>query len=80
MGYERHQARNLALRFRQHTIDLLEEMAPHLGDQGKLIAVSKKGRQQLEQQWAKEREEAQARHRRTGWHGDSQHPDEPAKP
>lgn len=70
LGMERHQARNLALRFRRHTIDLLEEMTPHLGDQNKLIAMSKKGRQQLEQQWAKEREEAKGRHRRTGWHGD----------
>jgi glutathione-regulated potassium-efflux system ancillary protein KefC len=70
LGMERHQARNLALRFRRHTIDLLEEMTPHLGDQNKLIAMSKKGRQQLEQQWAKEREEAKGRHQRTGWHGD----------
>ena len=77
MGLERHQARNLALRFRRHTIELLEEMAPHLGDQNKLIAVSKKGRQQLEQQWAKERAEAHARHKGTGWHADTVHP-EPA--
>ena len=81
LGMERHQARNLALRFRRHTIDLLEEMTPHLGDQNKLIAMSKKGRQQLEQQWAKEREEAKGRHRRTGWHGDlGQQPDDTAKP
>jgi len=70
LGMERHQARNLALRFRRHTIDLLEEMSPHLGDQNKLIAMAKQGRQQLEQQWAKEREEAKKRHQRTGWHGD----------
>lgn len=75
MGFERHQARNLALRFRRHTIDMLEEMTPHLGDQNKLIAVSKKGRQQLEQQWAKERAEAATRHKHTGWHTDSPHPE-----
>ncbi|MET0351691.1 MAG: glutathione-regulated potassium-efflux system protein KefC [Rhizobacter sp.] len=81
LGMERHQARNLALRFRRHTIDLLEEMTPHLGDQTKLIALSKKGRQQLEQQWAKEREEAKGRHQRTGWHGDlGQQPDDATKP
>lgn len=70
LGMERHQARNLALRFRRHTIDLLDEMSPHLGDQNKLIAMAKQGRQQLEQQWAKEREEAKKRHQRTGWHGE----------
>ena len=77
MGLERHQARNLALRFRRHTIDLLEEMAPHLGDQNKLIAVSKQGRQQLEQQWARERAEARTRYRRTEWHSNSAHRESP---
>ena len=67
LGWERHQARNLALRFRRHSIELLEEMALHRTDEAKLIAVAKQGRQQLEQLWAKEREEAQARKQRTGW-------------
>ena len=42
-------------RFRQHTIDLIEQMLPHQGDERKLIAVAKQGRQQLEQMWAQER-------------------------
>ena len=67
MGWERHQARNLALRFRRHTIDLIEEMAPHRADEGKVMALAKQGRQQLEQQWAKERDEGIARRRRLGW-------------
>jgi glutathione-regulated potassium-efflux system ancillary protein KefC len=67
LGWERHQARNLALRFRRHSIDLLEEMGLHRKDEAKLIAVAKQGRQQLEQLWAKEREDAQARKQRTGW-------------
>ncbi|MBX3619280.1 MAG: glutathione-regulated potassium-efflux system protein KefC [Rhizobacter sp.] len=67
LGWERHQARNLALRFRKHSIELLEEMALHQKDEAQLIAVAKQGRQQLEQLWAKEREEAQTRLQRAGW-------------
>ena len=76
LGWERHQARNLALRFRKHSIELLEEMALHRQDEAQLIAVAKQGRQQLEQLWAKEREEAQARRRRTGWSAEPTSPPE----
>lgn len=66
LGWQPHQARNLALRFRKHSIELLEEMRLHQENEDQLIAVAKQGRQQLEQLWAKEREEAQARKLRTG--------------
>ena len=55
MGLRPHQARTLALRFRAHTIEQLELMRPHSGDEQKLIALSKQGRQQLEQLFAQER-------------------------
>jgi glutathione-regulated potassium-efflux system ancillary protein KefC len=67
LGFEPHQARTLALRFRQHSIELLEQMLPHQGDEAKLIAVSKQGRQQLEDMFAQEREEARRRVARPGW-------------
>jgi glutathione-regulated potassium-efflux system ancillary protein KefC len=70
MGWERHAARTLALRFRAHTIDMIEQMAPHLQDEQKLISVVKKGRQQLEDQWARERAqtaETLRRIRSGGW-------------
>ena len=70
LGWQPHAARNQALRFRQHTIDLLEQMAPHLGDEQKLIAVSKQGRQQLETMWAQERDQQAERRNRQGWHAD----------
>ena len=53
-----HQARTLALRFRRHNIDQLEQTLPHWTDQAKLIASAKQGRQQLEQLFAQEREAA----------------------
>ncbi len=55
LGWEAHQARNLALRFRKHTVAQLDAMAPHWKDEAKLIAASKEGRQQLESLFAQER-------------------------
>jgi glutathione-regulated potassium-efflux system ancillary protein KefC len=68
MGWQRHTARNQALRFRQHSIELMERMAPHFGDEKKLIALSKQGREQLEAQWAAQRQQQSERQARAGWH------------
>jgi glutathione-regulated potassium-efflux system ancillary protein KefC len=68
LGFEPHTARNQALRFRRHSIELMERMAPHFGDESKLIAIAKQGRQQLETLWASERDERRARLAREGWH------------
>ncbi len=67
LGWERHQARNLALRFRRHNVAQVTKMAPHRKDEAKLIAAAKQGRQQLEEQFAQEREEAVKRQARAGW-------------
>jgi glutathione-regulated potassium-efflux system ancillary protein KefC len=69
LGMQRHTARNQAMRFRRHTIELIEEMAPHYGDEKRLIAMARQGRQQLEEMWASEREQAAeaARQRAAGW-------------
>jgi glutathione-regulated potassium-efflux system ancillary protein KefC len=80
MGWERHAARQQALRFRKHTIELLEQMAPHQGDEKKLISLARQGRQQLEEMWARERE--QRRHelarRGEGWAAPRAADDEPS--
>jgi glutathione-regulated potassium-efflux system ancillary protein KefC len=68
MGWEPHAARTQAMRFRQHTIDLMREMAPHRGDEVKLIALAQQGRQQLEELWSRERAEQRERQARAGWH------------
>jgi glutathione-regulated potassium-efflux system ancillary protein KefC len=67
LGWHPHAARQQALRFRKHNVALVEQMAPHLGDQQKLIALAKAGRQQLETLWAREREDAAAQRHRHGW-------------
>jgi glutathione-regulated potassium-efflux system ancillary protein KefC len=72
LGWEPHQARNLALRFRRHNVAQLQAMAPHRQDEAKLIAAAKQGRQQLEELFALEREQAQLRQARSGWAGSAE--------
>jgi len=67
LGWQPHQARNLALRFQRHNVDQLERMAPHWQDQARLIAAAGQGRQQLEELFAQERQEAAERRARGGW-------------
>jgi glutathione-regulated potassium-efflux system ancillary protein KefC len=74
MGWPPHAARTQALRFRRHNLELLEQMAPHFGDEQRLIAIARAGREQLEAQWAEERRQLAERKGREGWHGG----DEPA--
>ncbi len=67
LGWERHAARNLALRFRRHTIEQLELMAPHRQDEARLIAAVKQGRQQLESLFAQERQTRAKKLHHAGW-------------
>jgi glutathione-regulated potassium-efflux system ancillary protein KefC len=69
VGFEPHQARTLALKFRRHSIAQLHRMAPHYGsDQDKLIALAKLGRQQLEELFAQERARQAEQPGGAGWH------------
>jgi glutathione-regulated potassium-efflux system ancillary protein KefC len=66
MGFEPHEARNSALRFRKHNIAQVEKLFPHHRDEAQLIAMTKQGRQQLEEQFAQERLMAE-KYRGRGW-------------
>ena len=44
-----------AERFRAHSIELIEQMAPHWSDESRLVAIAKQGRQQFETLWTQER-------------------------
>ena len=74
LGWQPHQARNLALRFRRHNVDQLRQIAPHRKDEARLIAVAKQGRQQLEQLFALERQQAAERQARAGWSDNAEPP------
>ena len=84
LGQTPHEARQHAMRFRRHNLELFEQMYPHHKDRNKLIAVVKQGREQLEAQMAQERAERDARLARAGgrvpgWDADDA-PVNPAKP
>lgn len=63
LGFGAHEAREHAMRFRRHNLELFEKMYPHHQDRAKLIAVVKQGRRQLEEQMARERAEREERRR-----------------
>ena len=79
MGFQPHEARTLAMRFRRHTIEQLEQQLPHHRDETRLIAIAKAGRQQLESLFAQEREVAGRRRSSAGWQP-SDDPPGPAGP
>jgi glutathione-regulated potassium-efflux system ancillary protein KefC len=64
LGLAPHEARRRAMRFRRHNLELFEKMYLHHRDRARMIAVVKEGRQQFEEQMARERAEAQERRRR----------------
>jgi glutathione-regulated potassium-efflux system ancillary protein KefC len=69
MGFQRHQARTLAMLFRRHSIEQIEAAAPHFGDESKLISMAQAGRAQLEQMFALERQgRGGSEQTREGWH------------
>ena len=67
LGWEPHHARTLSLRFRRHNVSQVLAMAPHWKDEARLLTAAKQGRQQLEEQFAKEREAAHPQRIRAGW-------------
>jgi glutathione-regulated potassium-efflux system ancillary protein KefC len=67
MGWQPHAARTQAMRFKQHSIELMQAMAPHQGDDNKLASVAIQGRRQLEELWSRERQERQAQRPGSGW-------------
>jgi glutathione-regulated potassium-efflux system ancillary protein KefC len=76
LGWPPHEAREAAMRFRRRNIELMHELYPHYKDRAKLIAVSKEGRQQFQEQIAREREERRQRNGRD-WNPAGE-PEEPA--
>ncbi|MCV2351877.1 glutathione-regulated potassium-efflux system protein KefC [Paucibacter sp. Y2R2-4] len=60
LGLQPHAARQLAWRFRRHNVEQLEQMVPLQQDAKALIAAAKEARQQLEELFAQEREQAKA--------------------
>ena len=63
LGMTPHEARQQAMRFRRHNFELFEKMYPLHRDRARMIATVKQGRQQFEEQMARERAERAERRR-----------------
>jgi glutathione-regulated potassium-efflux system ancillary protein KefC len=72
MGWHPHHARQMAMRFRRHSVQQLEKFWPHHKDEQALVAMAKQGRQQLEELFAQEREAPPQGRRPQGWGDDDQ--------
>lgn len=66
LGWPPHEARESAMRFRQFNIQFAEETHPLYKNRAQFIGASKVGRQQMEEQLAKEREQRRQRVK-SGW-------------
>ena len=75
LGWHPHHARQLAMRFRRHSVEQLERLWPHHRDEKTLVSMSRQARQQLEELFAQERDAHETR-RREGW---GSGPDEPPR-
>jgi glutathione-regulated potassium-efflux system ancillary protein KefC len=69
-GLSPHTARQTAMRFRRHNLELLDSLRPHFGDRARLIAAQRAGREQLERQMAQERAQLAHQHPK-GWEDDA---------
>lgn len=72
LGWPAAEAREATMAFRRGNLALTDEMYPVYKDRNKLIAKSKEGRAQFEEQMAREREQRRAQHQVTfGWDGET---------
>ena len=68
LGHEPFEARALVDVFRRHNVAALAAMQPHFQDAGKLVALSKSGRAELEESLRRDRESREAQSPTSGWH------------
>ncbi len=68
LGFDRTRARDLANLFRRHNVATTESMIPHFDDDERLVSAAKQGRDELEQQIARDRQKFDEEHSSKGWH------------
>jgi glutathione-regulated potassium-efflux system ancillary protein KefC len=62
MGVDPFRARDMANAFRRHNIGLMDSMLPHYRDQQRLMSLVKSGREELEEQFRRDREKFEKEH------------------
>ena len=68
LGFDRFRARDMANIFRRHNISVTDAIIPHFKDEDRLISAAKAGRDELEQQFARDRQQFEQEHSSKGWH------------
>jgi glutathione-regulated potassium-efflux system ancillary protein KefC len=68
MGFDRFRARDMANIFRRHNIGVTEAMIPHFDNEERWVSASKSGRDELAEQFARDRQQFEKEHSSKGWH------------
>ena len=67
LGVDRFRAKELADTFRRHNVASVDAMAPFYQDEARRMSISKQGREELERQFARDREKFEREHGGKGW-------------
>ena len=67
LGVDRFRARELADAFRRHNIASVDATLPFYQDEARRMSMAKSGREELEQQFARDRERFEREHGGSGW-------------
>lgn len=67
MGFDRFRARDMANIFRRHNISITEAMIPHFDDDDRLVSAAKADRDELAEQFARDRKQFEKEHSSQGW-------------
>lgn len=68
LGMDRFRARELADQFRRHNVTTMDAFIPHFNDDAKVLTAAKAGRQELEEQFSKDRQAFDEEHGGGDWH------------
>ncbi len=66
LGFGAYRARQAAMKFRTHNLDLLQTLYPHYKDQQRTMSLARQGRDELEAMFARDAEALKSR-RHEGW-------------
>jgi glutathione-regulated potassium-efflux system ancillary protein KefC len=67
LGVDPYRAKELADAFRRHNVASVEATLPFYEDEGKRMSMAKQGREELERQFARDRERFEREHGGAGW-------------
>jgi len=67
LGEERYRAKELADAFRRHNIASVDATLPFYQDEARRMSIAKQGREELERQFARDRERFEKEHGGSGW-------------